>query len=127
VIGPDRTVHMRPVKVAQISEGQALIDLGLKPNETVVLEGQYRLESGSLVEELHGKAADSADLQSAVEQAIGRLNEEHRYSAELSAACSLRRETLSVRTSAGSTPLPRSNRARREVRDSSSLFFSSRE
>jgi hypothetical protein len=118
---------MRPVKVAQISEGQALIDLGLKPNETVVLEGQYRLESGSLVEELHGKAADSADLQSAVEQAIGRLNEEHRYSAELSAACSLRRETLSVRTSAGSTPLPRSNRARREVRDSSSLFFSSRE
>jgi hypothetical protein len=118
---------MRPVKVAQISEGQALIDSGLKPNETVVLEGQYRLESGSLVEELHGKAADSADLQSAVEQAIGRLNEEHRYSAELSAACSLRRETLSVRTSAGSTPLPRSNRARREVRDSSSLFFSSRE
>jgi membrane fusion protein, multidrug efflux system len=46
---------MRPVKVAQISEGQALIDSGLKPNETVVLEGQYRLESGSLVEELHGR------------------------------------------------------------------------
>ena len=70
VVGPDRMVHMRAVTVAQISEGQALIDSGLKPNETVVLDGQYRLEPGSLVEELHGKEADSADLQSAVEQAI---------------------------------------------------------
>jgi len=70
VVGPDRTVHMRAVTVAEISEGQALIDSGLKPNETVVLEGQYRLEPGSLVEELHGKEAESADLQSAVEQAI---------------------------------------------------------
>ena len=69
-VWPDRRVRMRPVVVDQISEGQALIDSGLKPNETVVLEGQYRLEPGSLVEELHGKAAESADLQSAVEQAI---------------------------------------------------------
>jgi multidrug efflux system membrane fusion protein len=70
VIGPDRTVQMRPVTVAQISEGQALIDSGLKPNENVVLEGQYRLQPGSPVEELRGKAAENADLQSAVEQAI---------------------------------------------------------
>jgi multidrug efflux system membrane fusion protein len=70
VVGSDRTVHMRAVTVDEISEGQALIDSGLKPNETVVLEGQYRLEPGSLVEELHGKEAESADLQSAVEQAI---------------------------------------------------------
>src|SRR6476469_7281506 len=70
VVGPDRTVRMRPVTVAGISEGQALIDSGLKPNETVVIEGQYRLEPGSLVEQLHGKEAESADLQSAVEQAI---------------------------------------------------------
>jgi membrane fusion protein, multidrug efflux system len=70
VVGPDRTVHMLPVTVAEISEGQALIDSGLKPNETVVLEGQYRLVPGSLVEELRGMAAKSADLQNAVEQAI---------------------------------------------------------
>ena len=70
VVGPDRMVEMRAVTVAEISEGQALIDSGLKPNETVVLEGQYRLQPGSLVEELHGKAAESAGLQSAVEQAI---------------------------------------------------------
>ena len=70
MVGPDRTVHMRAVTVAEISEGQALIDSGLKPNETVVLEGQYRLQPGSLVDELHDKEAESADLQSAVEQAI---------------------------------------------------------
>jgi membrane fusion protein, multidrug efflux system len=70
VIGPDRAVQMRAVTVAQISEGQALIDSGLKPEENVVVEGQYRLHPGSLVEALHGKAAESADLQSAVEQAI---------------------------------------------------------
>jgi membrane fusion protein, multidrug efflux system len=70
VIGPDRTVQMRPVTVAQISEGQALIDSGLKSNENVVLGGQYRLQPGSPVEELRGKAAENADLQSAVEQAI---------------------------------------------------------
>lgn len=39
VVGPERTVHMRAVTVAEISDGQALIDSGLKPNETVVLEG----------------------------------------------------------------------------------------
>ena len=70
VIGPDRTVQMRPVTVAQISEGQALIHSGLQANEDVVLEGQYRLQPGSVVQELHGKAAQEADLQSAVEQAI---------------------------------------------------------
>jgi multidrug efflux system membrane fusion protein len=70
VIGSDGTVQMRPVTVAQISEGQALIDSGLQANENVVVDGQYRLQAGALVRELHGKAAQEADLQSAVEQAI---------------------------------------------------------
>ena len=70
VIGSDETVQVRPVKVAQISDGQALIDSGLAANEKVVRDGQYRLQEGALVRELHGKAAEEADLQSAVEQAI---------------------------------------------------------
>jgi membrane fusion protein, multidrug efflux system len=70
VIGSDETVQMRPVTVAQISEGRALIDSGLEANENVVIDGQYRLQAGALVRELHGKAAQEADLQSAVEQAI---------------------------------------------------------
>jgi membrane fusion protein, multidrug efflux system len=61
---------MLPVTVAQISDGQALIDSGLQPNENVVVDGQYRLQPGALVRELHGNAAEQADLQSAVEQAI---------------------------------------------------------
>jgi multidrug efflux system membrane fusion protein len=47
-----------------------LIDTGLKTNETVVVDGQYRLTEGSPVQELHGKAAEEADLQSAAEKAI---------------------------------------------------------
>jgi multidrug efflux system membrane fusion protein len=70
VVGSDGTAEMRAVTVGHVSEGQALIERGLEPDEIVVVEGQYRLEPGSLVEELHGKAAESADLQSAVEQAI---------------------------------------------------------
>jgi multidrug efflux system membrane fusion protein len=70
VIAPDGTAHVRPVTVAQISEGQALIDKGLQANETIVVDGQYRLTDGSPVRVLHGKAAKEADLQSAVEKAI---------------------------------------------------------
>ena len=37
---------------------------------TVVVDGQYGLQPGSLVNVLHGKAAREANLQSSVEQAI---------------------------------------------------------
>ena len=70
VVLPDGTAQLRPVKVEQIRQGQALIDDGLKPNETVVVDGQYRLQQGSHVRELHGKAATEADLQSSVQKAI---------------------------------------------------------
>jgi multidrug efflux system membrane fusion protein len=70
VISPQGRAEVRPVTVAEISEGQALIDSGLKANETVVIDGQYRLQQGSLVHVLYGKAAQEADLQSAVEKAI---------------------------------------------------------
>jgi len=70
VIGSDGTVQDRPVTVAQISDGQALIDSGLSGGDNVVIAGQYRLQAGTHVRELHGAAAKEADLQSAVEQAI---------------------------------------------------------
>lgn len=70
VIGADQTVQPRPVHVAQISQGRALIDSGLKANEQVVIDGQYKLEAGTHVRELHGKAAEEANMQSAVQQAI---------------------------------------------------------
>lgn len=49
VIKDDQTVEVRPVKVAQIEQGEALIDDGLKPNERIVVDGQYKLQVGSHV------------------------------------------------------------------------------
>ncbi|HEY2530225.1 MAG TPA: efflux RND transporter periplasmic adaptor subunit [Xanthobacteraceae bacterium] len=70
IIAPDGTAQLRPVTVSQISDGEALIDSGLNADETVVVDGQYRLQPGSPVNVLHGKAAQQANLQSAVEEAI---------------------------------------------------------
>ncbi|MBR0956528.1 efflux RND transporter periplasmic adaptor subunit [Bradyrhizobium japonicum] len=70
VVTKDQTAALRPVHVAQISDGQALIDQGLKSGDVVVVDGQYRLTEGSRVRQLHGKAAQEADLQSAVQDAI---------------------------------------------------------
>ena len=47
--GNDLKVAVRPVKVAQMREGQALVDEGLHAGERVVLEGQYRLQANSRV------------------------------------------------------------------------------
>jgi membrane fusion protein, multidrug efflux system len=69
VIDSDETVHMQPVQVGQIYEGQALINSGLKANEKVVVAGQYRLQPGSQVVELHGKAAEQVQ-QNEVEQQV---------------------------------------------------------
>jgi multidrug efflux system membrane fusion protein len=70
VVLPDQSAQVRPVGVAQISEGQALISSGLKAGETVVVDGQYKLQPGTRVNILQGKEAQQADMQSAVQQAI---------------------------------------------------------
>ncbi len=58
--GPELSVEVRPVKVALIQDGQALIDSGLAPGEQVVLEGQYRLQANSRVRlEKSARAADA--------------------------------------------------------------------
>src|SRR5437588_561359 len=56
--------------VPQISEGQALIDSGLKANEQVVVDGQYKLQPGTPVTLLHGKAAQEAIAQTAQQAPI---------------------------------------------------------
>jgi membrane fusion protein, multidrug efflux system len=70
VVNPDNTVAVRPVKVAQVSDGQALIDSGLEANEQVVVDGQYKLRPGTRVTILHGKAAEEAAAQSAQQATI---------------------------------------------------------
>jgi membrane fusion protein, multidrug efflux system len=70
VITPDHTVAMRPLKVAQITDGEALIDSGLKAGEQVVVDGQYKLQPGSHITVLHGEAADEAAAQQAQQETI---------------------------------------------------------
>jgi multidrug efflux system membrane fusion protein len=70
VIGSDSAVEVRPVKVAQISDGKALIDSGLTANEQVVLDGQYKLQPGAHVTVLTGKAAEEFTAQSAQQTPI---------------------------------------------------------
>ena len=70
VINADSSVAIRPVKVAQIWEGQALVDSGLQANEQVVVDGQYKLQPGTHVTILHGQAATEAVAQSAQQALI---------------------------------------------------------
>ena len=70
VIKPDDTVAIKQIKVAQITDGQALIDSGLDANEQVVVDGQYKLQPGAHVTLLHGKAAEEAAAQDAMQAPI---------------------------------------------------------
>ena len=70
VVNPDSSVAVRPIKVAQVSEGQALIDSGLQANEQVVVDGQYKLQPGTHVTILTGHAAEQAAAQSAQQAPI---------------------------------------------------------
>jgi membrane fusion protein, multidrug efflux system len=70
VIKPDNTVETRPITVAQISDGQALVDKGLQANEKVVADGQYKLKVGTHVTILSGKAAEEEAAQQAQQAPI---------------------------------------------------------
>lgn len=70
VVNSDGTVSLRQIKVAQVSDGQALIDSGLKADEQVVVDGQYKLRPGTHVVALHGKAAEEAVAQDALQAPI---------------------------------------------------------
>ena len=70
VVNPDNTVAIRQIKVAQISDGQALINSGLEANEQVVIDGQYKLQPGAHVTMLHGKAAEEEAAQEALQAPI---------------------------------------------------------
>ena len=49
VVGADKRVSVQPVQVEQRLHAAALITKGLRPGETVVVQGQYRLTPGTLV------------------------------------------------------------------------------
>jgi membrane fusion protein, multidrug efflux system len=49
VVKPDSTVDQRPVTAGRRVGGDIVIDNGLQPDETIVTEGQLRLEAGTRV------------------------------------------------------------------------------
>jgi membrane fusion protein, multidrug efflux system len=50
VVKTDRTAEMRPVTLAQADGADTVIEKGLAPGETVVVDGQLRLSPGALVD-----------------------------------------------------------------------------
>jgi membrane fusion protein, multidrug efflux system len=50
VVGDDRIVQKRPMKVGALNKTTAIIDDGLQPGEQIVTDGQYRIQAGSKVE-----------------------------------------------------------------------------
>jgi multidrug efflux system membrane fusion protein len=69
VVGPNRVVEKRPVKVGLLSKATAMLDAGLQQGEMVVTDGQYRIQNGTRVEllanpaEAPGRAAASQATQ----------------------------------------------------------------
>lgn len=56
VVKPDSTVEMRPIGVARLRDGIALIDTGLSAGERVVVDGQYKLRPGAHVDVASAKS-----------------------------------------------------------------------
>ena len=70
VVLPDGTVRQRPVNVAETLDGRAVIDRGLRPNDHVVTEGQYRLSNGATVAEV---SPTDPHVQNSSEASAGML------------------------------------------------------
>ncbi|WP_051229054.1 efflux RND transporter periplasmic adaptor subunit [Paludibacterium yongneupense] len=60
VLNPDRRVRMAALKIAQIQDGFALVESGLKPGERVVVDGQYKLKPGARSVEIAAPSTQGA-------------------------------------------------------------------
>lgn len=50
VVKPDQTVETRAIRLGPTEAGTTVVETGLSPGETVVVDGQYKLRPGSKVE-----------------------------------------------------------------------------
>lgn len=50
VVGAGNKIERRNLKVAEIQDGQAVIEQGINPEDRVITSGYYRLEPGSIVD-----------------------------------------------------------------------------
>jgi multidrug efflux system membrane fusion protein len=65
VVTPASTAELRDLKVAQIEDGQALVEHGLSPGERVVTAGQYRVQPGTRLQIVDGQERKTAVKQTA--------------------------------------------------------------
>jgi multidrug efflux system membrane fusion protein len=56
VVGENRRVQKRALKVGVLTKTVAIIDDGLQPGDVVVTEGQYRIQAGTIVDVLSDSA-----------------------------------------------------------------------
>jgi multidrug efflux system membrane fusion protein len=63
VIGADGRAQMRAIDVQQIQDGKAVIAKGLAENETVVLDGQYKIKPGTPVAAQTAQASQAAQAE----------------------------------------------------------------
>jgi hypothetical protein len=76
VVGPDRIVQKRTIKVGVMNKTTAVIDSGLVLGERVVTDGQSRIQAGSLVDPLRDPAETPS--QKSVGASDERLGAVHR-------------------------------------------------
>ena len=62
VVGPDNRVEMRALKIGLMDDANALVDEGIKADESVVTAGQYRLQPKTLVK-VTGEAEKTASKE----------------------------------------------------------------
>src|SRR5262249_36034264 len=75
VVKPDKTVEVRPVTVAISQANLAQIASGLSPNETVVTDGQDKLQAGSRIEpHIQGPGTRAAGQNATRNPASGGAN-----------------------------------------------------
>jgi len=101
VIQDDQTVTLRPVKVAQIESGMALIDEGLKPGERIVVDGQYKLQPGSHVQPAESMGGAKKDVR---ERSGGSKN---RSESKPHAALGSSRQIIELRLALRTLPGPK--------------------
>jgi membrane fusion protein, multidrug efflux system len=64
VVAADGKAQLRDLKVAQIEDGQALVEQGLSAGDRIVTSGHYRVQPGAPVEIVDGKGRQTADKRS---------------------------------------------------------------
>ena len=70
VVASDGTVHQRGITIEETLDGRAFVKTGLQPGDTVVTQGQYRLDDGVKVIEV---PAGVPSVQSSTESSAGML------------------------------------------------------